>query len=305
MELPRKLLRRPLGWFVLPGLLLWGVNLASAGLLDMTHVRAKADAPLQSDHPGFEVMLLDTHDKNALVAGNVRVPDNFGKVGGASLLIIDAEGKKLGDVALAPSSFPSKTPSFDFYLARSLLQNSTVSVLHDTADDFDVTVYHLGTFAVQDPKLPRPPLSAPKVRVVLAEQGVYDEDRNFTSTEQVPFVTGQTYGFRLYLQVGGGGSLPLRVEQTLPTAPKTWGDADTLKRLKISEDGRTASFTDLIVSEKLYENGGVVAEGDPTGDYVCKIFVRDELVKTFVFHVQPPPVTVPEPPEAKLPAASP
>ena len=282
--MPRSFLRRP------GAVLLWTAVLCSAhaGLLDALHIRAKADAPLEADQPGYEVLLLDSHSEQLLVSGRVSVPDSFGKVDLAGLEIRAADGQKVGEVMLAPAIPPSKTPAFEFNLRREYLKNSTVTVTHDSKETLDVVVFDLGTFGVRDFQSKNGPLPPPRFRVVLAEQGVFgEENHDFTMTDQVPLTEGQPFGFRLYVR-GGGGSLPARIEQTLPRPPKTWGDEEMLKHLKISEDGRTAVSSDRMPTEQLIEQSWTIAEGDPPGNYEFKIFLRDELVKTFVFHVQPP-----------------
>ena len=276
-------------------LLLMGIaGTAPAGILDALHIRAKADAPLETDQPGYEVNLLDSHSDEMLVMGHVRMPDSFGKVDVADLLIRDADGKKVGEMTLAPEIPPSKTPAFEFYLRREYLKNSTVTVSHDAKETLDMAVFHLGTFGVRDFHSKSGSLSPPRFRVALLEQGMFDaEHGEFTITDKVPLTEGQAFGFRIYIR-GGGGSLPVRVEQTLPGPPKTWGSEEAVKKLKISEDGRTAVASEQVPTEQLLEPRWTVAEGDPAGDYEFKIFVRDELVKTFVFHVKPPSAPVDE-----------
>ena len=264
------------------------VHTAPGGILDALHVRAKAEAPLEADQPGYEVNLLDSHSDNLLVMGHVKVPDSFGKVDTAVLAVVGVDGQKISEVEIAPSALTPKTSGYEFYLRREYLKNSTVTIAHNQPETLDVAVVHLGTFEVRNYKLKTEPTPR-KFSVVLAEQGLFDEQhREFTPTDKVPLTEGQPFGFRLYVR-GGGGSLPVRVEQTLPSPPKTWGSEEAVKNLKISEDGRTATFSDRIPTNELLEPGWTVAEGDPAGDYEFKIFLRDELVKTFVFHVQPPP----------------
>ena len=48
-------------WLLIGVCVLAGAFPATAGLLDAVHVRAKADAPLEADQPGYEVILFDTH----------------------------------------------------------------------------------------------------------------------------------------------------------------------------------------------------------------------------------------------------
>ena len=260
---------------------------ARAGILDPLDVRAKTEAPLETDQPGYEVILLDSHSDTLLVMGSIRVPDTFGKVDIAALSVVNSDGQKIAEVGLAPSVPPKKTPSFEFSLRREFLKNSTVSVAHNTPDSMDVALFHLGTFEVREPKVKRE-LPPRKFRVELVEQGMFDEvHQEFTLTDKVPLAAEQSYGVRLYVH-GGGGSLPVRTELTLPSPPKTWGSEEEVKRLKISDDGRTASYADRLPTDELVRESWTVAEGDPAGDYELKIFLRDELVKTFVFHVQPP-----------------
>ena len=219
-----------------------------------------------------------------MVSVGVHVPDSFGKVNVAALDVVDAQGKKVASVSLAPAIPTTGKISFECDLGREYLKNSTLGLAHDAKETLDCAIIHLGTFEVRDFKPMRPP-SPPKIWLALAEQGIPGEpDGDFTLTDKVPLVEGQVFGFRMYLR-GDGRTFPVRVEQTLPSPPKSWGEPEAVKRLKISEDGRTASETMMVPGDKLFEQGWTIADGDPEGDYLCKVFVRDELVKTFTFHV--------------------
>ena len=122
---------------------------------------AKADAPLETDQPGYEVTLLDSYSEETLVMGHVRVPESFGKVDFAELVIRDAENHKVGEMLLAPEIPPMKTPGVEFFLRREYLKNSTVTVAHDDKDNTDMAVFCLGTFGVRDLQSKNGPLPLP------------------------------------------------------------------------------------------------------------------------------------------------
>ncbi len=77
----------------------------------------------------------------------------------------------------------------------------------------------------------------------------------------------------------------------MPSPPKIRGGEEVVKKLKVSEDGRTAVGFEQVPTGQVLEPGWTVAEDDPASDYQFEIFLRDELVKTLVFHVQPPSAT--------------
>ena len=78
----------------------------------------------------------------------------------------------------------------------------------------------------------------------------------------------------------------MRVETELPSRPATWGKPEQGHDLVISKDGRTASLSSMVPTEKLIENISGVAPGDPKGEYQIRVFIREQLVKTFKFRAQ-------------------
>ena len=95
-------------------------------------------------------------------------------------------------------------------------------------------------------------------------------------TDRVPLRPRDAcYGWRLHFSNEAPGEVAWRGEFTLPAAP---GKDPTLLVTKKSEKPLGGWIGD----------GWCVTKGDPTGEHVVKVYVRDILAKTFAFHVVAP-----------------
>ena len=95
-------------------------------------------------------------------------------------------------------------------------------------------------------------------------------------TDRVPLRPRDAcYGWRLHFSNNAPGEVAWRTEFTLPANP-----------------GKTPTLLETKKSEKPY--GGwvghswCVTKGDPLGEHVIKVYVRDSLARTFTFHVVAP-----------------
>jgi hypothetical protein len=57
----------------------------------------------------------------------------------------------------------------------------------------------------------------------------------------------------------------------------------------VSPDNRTPTWKGLVPTDKLVEKFGEIAEGDLKGNYEMRVYVRDQLAKTFKYTVRKPP----------------
>lgn len=264
-----------------------GMALAQGGF----EVRGKSNAPLESDTSGFEVGLLDTQTDNFLVNANVVVPKDF-KATGASLSLVDESGKKIAEIETFGRDALNKKPEtwYEFTVERSLLKNSKFVVFRMTEENgLEYANFILGTFGIRDMPQRAESKFPPRIWVPLAEFGLFKKyigTDEFTETGDVPLDEGQQFGFRIYIR-GDGRSVPMKIEDIAPTAPKTWGKPS--EHVKISPDGRMSTWEGLVPTEKLVEMFHEIAEGDPEGNYETRVYVRDQLVKTFNYTVKKPP----------------
>lgn len=113
-------------------------------------VRGTGDASPKSNRKGFAVGLVDSGSAEKLVAGLVSVPDSFGDIESAVLVVYDAEGKKLSRSVLASQRVDAKTTNFEFDLRRDLLKHSYVAVSHRAGQDLHVAKFILGSFHVRE-----------------------------------------------------------------------------------------------------------------------------------------------------------
>ncbi len=156
---------------------------------------------------------------------------------------------------------------------------SVMSPLHTSAQS-SVAVPMQDTFDAPSKGL------AKQVQIDLekAAFGTYSKEGEFTETSKVPLETGQAYGWKLKLkQLQPNAKIKWKEEFILPAAPKKWGGEDT----NVSKD-KTTNVTEREVEPT---NGWIghawdVAEGDPPGKYVMKIYINDVLMKTFKFQVK-------------------
>jgi hypothetical protein len=107
--------------------------------------------------------------------------------------------------------------------------------------------------------------------------------------DTVPLVTGQAYGWRLHFRTKRE-TVAVREEFELPVAPKSWDTPPAGTDFKVSPDGRTGITTaNAALDEGMIMNIWQVADGDPPGEYVIRLFVEGKLMRTFKFKVVAPP----------------
>jgi len=110
-------------------------------------------------------------------------------------------------------------------------------------------------------------------------------EKVFKPTNIVPLVVGQSYGWIISINPEREKVRWKEVFE-LPSSPDTWGSGEASGEYVISED-RTVSVTEKEVSVRdgHIQNLWSVAQGDPSGDYVIKVYVDDILRSTFNFKV--------------------
>ena len=107
----------------------------------------------------------------------------------------------------------------------------------------------------------------------------------FKPTRTFRLVPGVNYGWRLHV-TDGRSVVPIREELQLPQVPKVW---TSVNPLKISDDGRTGITTsDATVLNGMIEHATTVAQGDPAGHYVIRLYADDKLIGTFHFDLVEP-----------------
>jgi hypothetical protein len=132
-------------------------------------------------------------------------------------------------------------------------------------------------------------------QVISAKVGVFTtstpEDFSFTAATDVPLVVGQPFGWVIQLRTHQSNPTPtvkMREELILPDFPVTWGATDTTGTRTVSDDSRVAS-TDFEIqpdtSGLLYRVWSI-ADGDPPGRYVFKLYIEGKLVKELGFEVK-------------------
>jgi hypothetical protein len=98
----------------------------------------------------------------------------------------------------------------------------------------------------------------------------------------IPFIKGQTYGWIIHLLPGDKGEWKEVLE--LPSKPTTWG----LEDHTISKDGKTCTTKGMIAAgDEIIYNLWEIDSGDPTGDYIIRVYLNDDLIETFYFKVGP------------------
>ena len=109
---------------------------------------------------------------------------------------------------------------------------------------------------------------------------------NFVPGNVVPLVEGQGYGWIMAIQTNKK-QVKWREEFTLPEAPESWGDPETLGKRRISK-GAKVSNTERVVEpvNGQISNAWAVAKGDPPGLYKIRVFVEGKLARTFEFEVR-------------------
>jgi hypothetical protein len=130
--------------------------------------------------------------------------------------------------------------------------------------------------------IPRSAEIAPGVQLLGAEFGIYQLDpprlMAFTATNEVTLLEGQLYGWRLYVRTSHT-EIRVRSVLELPSIPLLWGFFDT-----VESDPRIASNEELLpIIDGVVTNAWEVAVGDPAGEYVLRIFITGQPVRTFKF----------------------
>jgi len=121
----------------------------------------------------------------------------------------------------------------------------------------------------------------------LVEKGD-DGSVQFKATDKVPLVTGQGYGWRMRFRTKRE-SVALREELELPVAPKTWDHSGEGGDFKVSADGRTGiTEADAVLQDGAIIQAWQVADGDPTGAHVIRVYIDGKLARTFKFDVVAP-----------------
>ena len=247
-------------------------------------IRGKAEKPAEANKPGFFLFLLDTHTPDLLVTASATIPVSFGQIDASNLIVRDKAGAKISSASVSLERGEDGRTHYEFNLRRDLLEKSQFQLVQRKKDGLRTATFILGSFVVNDPESVEKVSDPRPMRVALAEGGIFEKEDEFTPTDKIPAEEGVFYGFRLYLR-GDGRSVPMRLELELPAPPKTWGNLPE-SEVQISKDGRTASHSKMIATEKLIEQYWAVAEGDPEGDYTVRVFIRDQLVKTFKLTVR-------------------
>jgi len=128
--------------------------------------------------------------------------------------------------------------------------------------------------------------------LVSAEFGLLEKGEDgavqFKATDKVPLVAGQGYGWRLRFQTKRE-SVAMREEFELPVAPKNWDSSGSGGEFKVSTDGRTGTTEgDATLQDGAIIRAWQVADGDPTGAHVIRVYIEGKLVRTFKFDVVAP-----------------
>ena len=136
------------------------------------------------------------------------------------------------------------------------------------------------TFLALHPELGM--LPAPASERIVVDFGV-DVGGEFVSSDVVPLVPGQTFGWRL--SAPPGSVVDWREELDLPAAPRVWelNDSTTLLDPRHAVSSGIASLG----GDTTLEHGWVVTDGDPAGTYHMRIFANDVLVRRVVFVLRP------------------
>jgi hypothetical protein len=130
---------------------------------------------------------------------------------------------------------------------------------------------------------------AEDLALVSAEFGLVERGEDgtvrFKPTAKVPLINGQSYGWRVRLRTKRE-RVGLREEFELPVAPKVWNSPLPGSAFKVSPDGRTGiTEVDAFIDDGVLTNGWSVAEGDPPGAHVIRLYIEGKLVRTFNFEV--------------------
>ena len=116
--------------------------------------------------------------------------------------------------------------------------------------------------------------------------GLESNEPRFEATKKVPHKPGQSFGWVIELQTQKP-KVKWREEFTLPTPPRTWGPTEKQDKRRISEDQKVSVIEREVELERgLIFNFWTIAEGDPAGRYVIRVFVEGVQAATFEFDVE-------------------
>jgi hypothetical protein len=112
-----------------------------------------------------------------------------------------------------------------------------------------------------------------------------DDKWQFKETDRIPNKVGTPYRWYIHLRTDKN-KVTWKEEFILPAPAVVWGGEEK-KEFQVSSD-RKVSIKEMTVSPKdgWISHGWSVAEGDPSGKYVMKIYVEGQFVKEFVFFVE-------------------
>lgn len=105
-----------------------------------------------ADKDGFSMVLVDFASDILMVQGLAAVPDSFGTIDSAVLIITDPAGKRLSRAVLAPQRIHDKFSNFEFDLRRDLLEKSVLLITHRDKENLSVAKFILGSFHVRNSK---------------------------------------------------------------------------------------------------------------------------------------------------------
>lgn len=104
-------------------------------------------------------------------------------------------------------------------------------------------------------------------------------------TKRIPNREGVVYGWLIRLNTDRE-QVTWREEFVLPTAPEQWNTGGE-EAITISEDRTTATTEHTVgVDDGEIANWWGVAEGDPSGQYVMRVYIEGELAETFEFRLE-------------------
>ena len=98
------------------------------------------------------VVLVDTRPEDLLVHGIAAVPDSFGAIESAVLIVVDESGRRLCRAALGAQRLSHSTSDFEFNIRRELLAKSYILVAHRDGEDLHLAKFLLGSFHVRNSK---------------------------------------------------------------------------------------------------------------------------------------------------------
>ncbi|MCB6184070.1 hypothetical protein LIN78_10985 [Leeia sp. TBRC 13508] len=123
----------------------------------------------------------------------------------------------------------------------------------------------------------------------LVKQFGYYADNQFIESDNVPYVIGQDYGWRMQV-TPNIQSIWIEEKFTLPKAPATWGDDVPSNNFRISADRKTATVRlNLFPQDGWIYHDWTIAKGDPTGQHQINVFYNGKLIAAFPFEIQANP----------------